>query len=275
INFDQAGAVEIASKTGRFVNSFFIAKPVIDADVVINLPKFKAHSAAVYTGAVKNVFGCIPGLRKAEYHKMAPSPEDFGEIIADIHLACGINLNILDGIIGMEGAGPTAGNPKELGYLLMSADALALDRVAIEMIGLDLTQVPILRQAESLKVGEADLDRIEVVGDTKEIPRVDFQIPASVNRRGSGLALRGIINFFKVRPKVNLKKCKHCQTCVGSCPVEVIDNKTKEIDYQRCIECLCCHELCPYQAVELKRSNPIAGIILPLASKFGHGKRKS
>ncbi len=54
----------------------YLAKPLFDADVVINVPKFKTHSSAIYTGAVKNVFGCVPGLRKAKYHKMAPNPGD-------------------------------------------------------------------------------------------------------------------------------------------------------------------------------------------------------
>ncbi|HEX3015503.1 MAG TPA: DUF362 domain-containing protein [Desulfobacteria bacterium] len=269
VNFDQTGAVEVPSKTKRFVDKFYLAKPVRDADVVINLPKFKAHSAAVFTGAVKNVFGCIPGLRKAEYHRLAPNSEEFGEIIADIHLACRVSLNIMDAVVGMEGAGPTAGDPVQLGYLLLSPDALALDTVAITALGLKLQDVPILEQAVRLGVGQADLTNIQLCGDFRQIPRItSFKIPRTVRKRRSGLMLKGVIRFFKVRPRINAKLCKHCQVCVGSCPVEAIEPKTKNIDYQRCIECLCCHELCPNQAVILKRSNPVARAVLPLAGRI-------
>ena len=81
----------------------YIAKPVLDADVVINSPKLKTHSATIYTGAVKNVFGCIPGLRKAMYHKIAPDKEDFGEILTDIHMAAKYGLHIMDGIYSIQG----------------------------------------------------------------------------------------------------------------------------------------------------------------------------
>ncbi len=268
INFDQAGAGEVPSKTGRFVKSFFLAKPVLDADVVINLPKFKAHSAAIYTGAVKNVFGCIPGLRKAEYHRLAPAPEDFGEIIADIHLACGVKLNIMDAVVGMEGAGPTAGKARKLGYLLLSQDALALDAAAIGMLGLRVQDVPILAQAARLEVGEPNLEKIRLCGDFNKLPQItDFKLPAARRRGGSGIILKGVIKFFKVRPRIDPKRCKHCQTCVESCPVKAIDSKTKQIDYDKCIECLCCHELCLHRAVDLRRQNPAARWVLPIAGR--------
>jgi uncharacterized protein (DUF362 family) len=101
-NFDSEGVVEVSPKS-KFDEKMYLAKPIFDADVVINLPKFKTHSAGIYTGAVKNVFGCIPGLRKAKHHKMAPDPKDLGEIIADIHEMAKFQLHIMDGIIAMHG----------------------------------------------------------------------------------------------------------------------------------------------------------------------------
>ncbi len=108
-NFDREGVVEVTpnSENGE---KMFLARPIFDADVVINLPKLKTHSAGIYTGAVKNVFGCIPGLAKAKYHKMAPNPEKFGEILADIHQSAEFQLHIMDGILAMQGEGPTAGD---------------------------------------------------------------------------------------------------------------------------------------------------------------------
>lgn len=134
-NFDREGVVEVCPES-KCEDRMYIAKPMFDADVVINLPKLKTHSSAIYTGAVKNVFGCIPGLRKAKYHRMAPDPADFGEIICDIHKAVNIKLHIMDGITAMQGEGPTAGYVYEAHKIIISTDPLALDVVAAKMIGL-------------------------------------------------------------------------------------------------------------------------------------------
>lgn len=106
-----------------------MAKAIAEAHMIINLPKFKCHSAQIYTGAVKNLFGALPGLSKAAYHKAAPDNEAFGELVADLHQACG-NLNIMNAVIRHEGSGPTAGSPKAVGYLLLSSDPVARDTVA-------------------------------------------------------------------------------------------------------------------------------------------------
>ena len=107
-NFDREGVVAVTPQSG-YEETMYIAKPIFDADVVINLPKLKTHSAGIFTGAVKNVFGCIPGLKKAKYHRMAPDPADLGQILCDIHQAGKFHLHIMDGIIAMQGEGPTAG----------------------------------------------------------------------------------------------------------------------------------------------------------------------
>src|SRR5690606_11297615 len=108
----------------------YLAKPMFEADLVINLPKQKTHSAAIYTGAVKNLFGCIPGLRKAEYHRLAPRQEELGEVICDIHQAVPVGLHIMDGILAMQGEGPTAGEVYRGEKIIMGTDPLALDTVA-------------------------------------------------------------------------------------------------------------------------------------------------
>ena len=96
-NFDREGVVEVlAPHTPQ--GKMFLAKPMFDADVVINLPKLKTHSAGMFTGAVKNLYGCIPGLKKAEYHRHAPNPKDLGHVIVDIHRATKVTLHIMDGV---------------------------------------------------------------------------------------------------------------------------------------------------------------------------------
>ncbi|NLY71350.1 MAG: DUF362 domain-containing protein [Clostridiales bacterium] len=253
-NFDKEGVVEVLPN-GKFKDKMYLAKPIYDADLVINLPKFKTHMMGVYTGAIKNVFGCIPGLRKAKYHKIAVTPRSFGEILADIHECGRFHLHIMDGIQAMQGEGPTAGSVYQANKILISKDPLALDVVAIKMLGLDIKQVPILAASKQRKIGEGDLEKIEIEGDYQSIPRLKrFGLPVFHWGRLRNFAmLIPFIEFMRSKPKVNLKKCKKCNVCVESCPVEAIDKDTKKINYKECIECLCCHELCMYKAIDLKR----------------------
>lgn len=265
-NFDKEGTVDLGGGH-RVMEHLYLAKPIFDADFIINLPKLKTHSGCIYTGAVKNVFGCIQGLRKAEYHKFAPDPKDFGNILVDIHEAVKIGLHIMDGILAMEGEGPTAGDVYTAKKILMSTDPLALDTTAIKMIGLDIKDIPILQAAIDRKLGVSHDNKIQVCGDYSEAPLLkDYKLPKRFHskKKRNDKALVAVINFLKTQPKINMKVCKKCDTCVDSCPVEAIDKDTKKINYSKCIECMCCHELCRYKAVELKRINPAAGLITKL-----------
>lgn len=263
-NFDSEGIVPIKPESG-LEETMYLAKPLFDADVVINLPKLKTHSAAVYTGAVKNVFGCVPGLRKAIYHRMAPTSGQLGEHIADIHKACIFRLHIMDGILAMQGEGPTAGSPYPAGKILVSEDPLALDTVAAAMLGLKVADVPILQVASNRRVGNGDLGAIDLLGDhAAAIPRLErFRLPRATRsvKTKNGQALVKVVDFFSTRPIINLRKCRNCDTCVDSCPMQAIDRQTKQINYNACIKCMCCHELCMFKAVELKADNPVAGLI--------------
>lgn len=267
-NFDSEGVVEVSPKS-KYGEKMYLAKPIFDADVVINLPKLKTHSANIYTGAVKNVFGCIPGLRKAKYHKVAPTPEEFGEVLADIHKSAKFTLHIMDGIMAMQGEGPTAGDVYPANKILMSTDPLALDTVAINMLGMEIGEVPVLAAAMRRGLGESNLENITIDGDYKTVPKLgDLKLPKRYrSSKRYSKALIKIIDFFETRPSINRKKCRNCNVCVDSCPMGAIHRDTKQIDYKVCIECMCCHELCMYKAVELKKKNIVAGIIAGLSLK--------
>ncbi len=266
-NFDREGVFEAEPK-GKYKEKMYLAKPLIEADVVINLPKLKTHSATIYTGAVKNVFGCIPGLRKAMYHRMAPEKEDFGEILVDIHDATKFSLHIMDGITSMQGEGPTAGTVYYANKILISTDPLALDTVAINMLGMTVDDIPVMDAAKKRNLGQWDIDKIKIDGDYDYIPKLEnYKLPKnfkSTKYKNSKSVIK-VIDFFKTKPLINKKKCKECNMCVESCPVEAIDKVTKKIDYLKCIECMCCHELCLHKAVHLKKDNIIADILARLS----------
>jgi len=262
-NFDREGVVAVIPESQRD-ETMYIAKPMFEADAVINLPKLKTHSAQVYSGAVKNVFGCIPGLRKAKYHKMAPDPSDFGQYICDIHKATKIQLHIMDGILAMQGEGPTAGSIYRANKILISEDPLALDAVAVEMLGMEVSDVPILETARKRKLGEGWTKNITLAGDYRQIPRLTgFKLPKRFKgaKKRNSKAIVKVIDFFNTHPRINPDKCRKCNMCVESCPVQAIDKDTKRIDYSICIDCMCCHELCMFKAVELINENKVAGLI--------------
>lgn len=268
INFDEIGPVLVDSED-NYTQELYLSKVIHEMDVIINLPKMKTHSMGVYTGAVKNLFGTIPGLRKAKYHRDAPNPEAFGQVLADIHSNIrNMPLHIMDGIVSMQGEGPTAGEPYPAGKILISEDPLALDRVAIEMMGIAPERVTILNASIKRKIGVWDRKSIEIIGDFEVLK--GYKLPKSyrMEQVKDYSKVKGVIDFFKVVPEINLKKCVGCNSCVDGCPVGAIDRKSKQINYAVCIDCLCCHELCMVEAVELKSKNKFVGMVRTISSFF-------
>jgi uncharacterized protein (DUF362 family)/NAD-dependent dihydropyrimidine dehydrogenase PreA subunit len=255
-NFEREGSCQV-SPVDAPQRVYHLAAPVFQADLVINLPKLKTHSAGTFTGATKNLFGCVPGLRKAEYHRIAPNTRDFGAVIADINSCVKPALHIMDGVIAMQGKGPTAGKPFPAKSILMSEDPLALDAIACGMLGLRIEELPIFESSIERGIGEWRRDRILLLGGTDEPLRLQgFDVPRAMKVGAVGGKAFGIvIDLMKKRPRINLSSCKDCGTCAESCPVGAIDRTTKSIDYSKCIECLCCHELCMHGAVELRHAN--------------------
>ncbi len=262
-NFDREGIVTV---TTTFGETMHLAKPVFDADFIINMPKLKTHLAALYTGALKNLYGCIPGLKKAAYHKQAQSAREFGEIICEINRHIRPGLHILDGVMAMDRQGPTSGTVYPAGKLLLSTDALALDSVAVRMIGRDIRKLPMYAACVSEKPASAEPSRVYVCGDFSVPPALPgFKLPrVLVREEGKNSALMAkLFDMLHTRPMVDTKACRRCNVCVESCPVQAIDARTKRIDYRQCIECMCCHEMCAFRAVRLVRTNPLLRLLTP------------
>lgn len=275
VNFDTSGvrAVQVDGP----VKILHIAQPVLDADVVISMPKLKTHSAAIFTGAVKNMYGCIPGFRKAEYHRMLPKLKEFSELLVDILSVSRPSLAIMDGIVGMEGNGPSAGNPRKVGVVIAGADSVAVDAVASSIIGLNPFDVYSTRIAHRRGLGKGELKDIEVVGlPIAEAKVEDFDLPSNaLLETAPGFIVKGFLGLLKARPEINRDTCRGCRFCVESCPVEAMDmpGEFPEINYTKCISCLCCQELCPQKAVEMRQSNPLGKVIAGIINSMKKRKR--
>jgi uncharacterized protein (DUF362 family)/Pyruvate/2-oxoacid:ferredoxin oxidoreductase delta subunit len=242
-----------------------VAREALEVDKIISIPKFKTHSLTLITGAIKNVFGVVPGIFKSECHRLHPHVKDFTKLLVNIFSLLHPSVSIMDGIVAMEGNGPASGEIRDLGLIITSSDAIALDSVASSIVGLNPLDVPTTQEAYIRGLGEARLERIEVVGESLEGVKVkDFRLPKTSILSYLPCSLLNILShLIQFRPKINRNKCKQCNLCFNSCPVRAIEpcSYGYRIDYHRCILCLCCNEVCPYQAVFISKG--------PLAKIFG------
>ncbi|HZK12791.1 MAG TPA: DUF362 domain-containing protein, partial [Atribacterota bacterium] len=153
----------------KFIDKLFISKVVKEADYVVNVPKFKTHSLTTITGAIKNMFGIIPGGKKAQLHTLNRSIAEFAELLIDIYQIRIPDLNIMDAIIGMEGAGPTNGKIRIINKILSSDNGVSLDSVMAAMMGLKPTTIELLQVAKERNLGETDISNIIIDGELKVI----------------------------------------------------------------------------------------------------------
>jgi uncharacterized protein (DUF362 family)/NAD-dependent dihydropyrimidine dehydrogenase PreA subunit len=265
VNFDLDQAVW-TNIPNPLVPSIPLAKSVLEADLVVSLPKFKTHTYRnIITGAVKNIYGTIPGQIKADYHRLAPRPEDFYTIVRDIYRAVHPGLVIFDAVEGMEGNGPSAGTPRHLGLIIASADGVAADAVAAELMHVPSTRVLTTRLAAEAGLGRGRMEEIEVLGEKLEsvAPR-HFKLPASTVI--NPYLYRFILAMTETIPVIDPGKCTLCKTCADSCPMQVIEEKDKKMVINRkdCIRCFCCSEVCPQQAMKPKRKNPLGSFLSKL-----------
>ena len=228
-----------------------VPRVVLEADIIISLPKFKTHGLTVITGAIKNCYGYLPGAQKAMLHKAAGSPERFHEMLVDVFRLRVPDLFLVDAVVGMEGNGPASPELREIGLVLASDNAVALDSVIATMMGCDPARLRFLRKAKEVGLGDYDIKGIEVIGELKPIP--DFKLPPL---SGEGLShLKELIDArIVLRPQVDPDLCTGCGTCVDQCPVSALSmgESVPEADPGICITCFCCQEMCPEKAIMLK-----------------------
>jgi len=256
IDFGKEGMFNIHSGALKF----YFDKCLCDCDAIINLPKLKTHSMLLYTGAVKNFFGVIPGLYKSELHKLYPSPNDFSVVISTIYnlIKPKVILNIIDGIVGMDGHGPSAGNPYPFGVLISSENSVAADIIGSSLMGFKQGDIIYINQC--LQQEDFALENIEVERSLCDMqyPNVDIKSVQFRNKMLNKLPSflkKTFVSLFAYKPAFKAD-CKLCGVCVQSCPVKalaIVGDKV-QLTNRLCIKCLCCHEVCPTSSIYLKRS---------------------
>lgn len=253
INFEASGYVEVDVPNSRQFSHLHIAKAVLEADVIISLPKLKTHELTLYTGAVKNFFGTIPQKNRKQAH-LLEDRDRFGNAVVDIYSIVKPHLAVMDGVIGMEGNGPSNGTPVFAGVIMASYDCIALDIVASELIGIDPLKVPTNKAALSRGFGT---EHPEVVGTPLDEVKVRFKRPeGGTTAYMPSFLMRILRKRLTVKPFINTSSCALCKACVLNCSAHAIEEagRTLKINEEKCIQCYCCRELCPNDAVEIKKS---------------------
>ena len=238
-----------------FAPTVSISSAVLDADIIISMPKFKTHGLTIITGAIKNSYGFLTGAQKARFHKVAGSAERFHEMIVDVFKLRVPDLFIVDAIVGMEGNGPASPDLRNIGLVLASDNAVALDAIIATMMGIDEPgMLRFLRKAKEAGLGDYDLKTIEVIGELKRLP--DFKLPPL---SGEVLLNNDALNAFLhsktiMRPQANPELCTGCGTCVEQCPASALSmgDHLPQVDTDKCIACFCCQEICPEKAITLR-----------------------
>ena len=249
---------------GKVVHTLDIIDVFNDADVVINIGKLKTHSFTGYTGAVKNLYGLIPGLVKAQTHSLYPTLNVFCDCLIDIEQFASqkIVLHFVDAVMCMEGDGPTNGTPKFVGKILAGTDPYLVDVAGVSFFA-SPQEMPLIKKAQERNLLPLDLATTEI--DFEEISKDYIDDFKTVTVVDGDFTKKGFLrrflrkNWVTKRPVINRKKCRGCARCYAHCPQKAIDmvGKTSpKIAYIRnkeCIRCYCCQELCPHNAVKLKK----------------------
>jgi len=282
--YERTGLAAVAAETGAELNTEIVAvqRPypdghlikavdtctfVTEADVIISLPKLKTHGLVRYTGAVKNLFGTIPGLIKPGYHIKLQTAEQFSEMLLDLAGFVHPALTVMDAVVGMDGDGPSAGRPFPIGAVLAGTDPTAVDVAAVALVDHDPAAMPTIAAAVRRGWTTGRAADLAIVGDDPGLTGWDLLAALRVSGfqmqpGGQGALLPNLPGFLRswsarsivARPVVS-ERCIGCGVCIANCPAQTIakvDDRAR-IDPAGCIYCYCCHELCPEQAIDLRR----------------------
>jgi len=255
----DATAIQVPTPDGVLLKRLDLLKVWQEADVVIALPKLKTHGLTTVTGATKILFGLVPGLTKSGYHAKLADVNRFCDMLLDVVACVRPALFVMDGVLGMEGNGPSlGGSPRQVGVLLASQDGVAMDAVVCRIIGLAPDRLPLFRAAARRGWWPA---KVTVAGPpVAEVAVPDFRLPdttqAAVRRDGRGWLSQLAVHALTPRPLPQRDRCTACRTCVRICPQQAIAivDRLAVVDDARCIRCYCCHEVCPEAAMGLEFS---------------------
>ena len=261
LNYDIS-AVDVVNDSAKMLKTMQIIKVVEDVDFVVSAAKLKTHGMMTFSGAVKNLFGVIPGLIKAEYHFKMNDENNFAEHLIDICQYVKPVFSVIDAIVGMEGNGPSGGDKRHLGLIMAGANPYALDTAATIIMGIDPLKIPTIKVARERGIFSGEKGSIKVSGVQLQDMKIEkFKLPDSVkdiNFIGGKVPKfleKALVDSLRPKPTFDHNICISCRDCERSCPPKIINmasgKPVPELD--KCIACFCCHEVCPKKAIHIKK----------------------
>ncbi len=256
---DFKDTVVVKTPENFIFRRFEVAREATEADVVINLPKIKTHGQMLLTLGVKNMFGCIPGTRrKAAWHLKAGIDRTyFARMLVELYGVLKPDVTIMDGIVAMEGNGPSGGSPRKVDTLFAGTDCVSLDSTVTHLLGLSRKRLWTTRVAMEDHAGTANPDEIEVLGASlRDLGVSHFRLPKGMEVTWGipGFIQRGLKDVLLPQPVIDREKCEECLTCVEVCPPKAMKKKSQGIviDPKKCISCFCCQEICPESVIDIR-----------------------
>ena len=265
---DTSNIKVVYNDHSRRFKRFELAEAAVNADIILNLPKFKTHGITYITSAVKNLFGTIHGLGKSQWHLRARTKEEFATILLDLYdtYVNGLNkrmVHLVDAITVLEGEGPgPSGSPREMNVIAAGADAVAVDYVLAKIAGIDVDKIHTIHMADARGLGKGSEDSIDIHGETVDSLKVEGFVPTRSSLSSDMMrwpfTSPVMRSLFVQRPVPSPDKCTLCYQCRSICPAGAIskaleNEQVPDYDYKKCIRCYCCMEICPESAIDLKK----------------------
>ncbi|MBW6461720.1 MAG: DUF362 domain-containing protein [DPANN group archaeon] len=248
VEFDEASEIETV------MGHISVYKGLSDYDYIINMPKAKTHALTGFTGAEKNLFGVVCGTKKSKYHLKYSGKYAFSRMIVALAGAVKPSFNIMDCVVGMEGNGPSAGSPRDIGFIAASESAPLLDLFVSDCLGFKYDEVITLDIEHKENDFDVNIHNWTILSNVEpsKLKVKDFK---KTGKTKFGWITSVLTKYVSSRPVITAK-CIDCKRCVENCPIEAIcDGSVRPvIDYKKCIRCYCCSEICPSKAIDVKKT---------------------
>lgn len=253
LTFDRTPVTKAAN--GELCTEFQVCRMAAEADYVIDIAKCKTHEYTRYTGCVKNFYGTLPAAERSALHARYKDIDEFSDMLVDLCECIAPTLSILDAVVGMEGSGPSAGEPRSIGVLIASDNPHDADYVGARIIGMQVEEVKTLENASRRGL-------LRACGDPRVEEKIallcvkNFKMPQNAANALSNRLPKPIYEFLRKRmkqyPKFRKDQCISCGICVKNCPQKALTMNGKPVFCkEKCICCYCCQEMCPQGAVDL------------------------
>lgn len=255
--FDTS-TIEVPFPGGRSIKRLTLCRPMIEADRLVSVSKFKTHRYLNVTGPVKNLYGAVPGTTKFVYHSRFDDEREFANLIVDVHLACRPAFHVLDAVETIEGDGSRKGTLRKMSAIAAGGNAFALECLVMELAGLEPSDNRVLEAAIDRGICPAGTAWFVVEGEDPASLRLDDFLLPSVNlfsERVPAIISERLSRFTSVSPKPVEGECTLCGKCAEICPRSAITmgREVAEVDLKKCIRCFCCDELCEHKAIGIRR----------------------